>query len=88
MTDPDDIADGYKKPKQGEEKVNGCTCSVFQTAVRDGFIKSPGARSPHAQSFSKRYFITRYDEAKEVHHFMYIDYCPNCGKPIAQGEKK
>lgn len=82
MTDPDDIADGYKKPEKGEEETGGCPCSIFQTAVRDRFIKPPGTRIPQTQSFSKRYVITRYDEVREMHYFMYIDYCPNCGRRI------
>lgn len=82
MIDPDDIADGYKKPEKGEEETSGCTCSAFEVAVQNGFIRSPGDRIPHTRSFSKKYFITRYDEVREMHYFIYIDYCPNCGRRI------
>ena len=82
MIDSDDIANGYKKPEKGKEETGGCPCSIFQTAVRDGYIKSPGTRIPHTQSFSKEYFITRYDKVREMYHFLYIIYCPNCGRRI------
>lgn len=82
MIDPDDIANGHKKPEGGDNKTNGCICSIFKIAVRDGFIKSPGERIPHTLTFSKKYFITHYDEIRGTHHFMYINHCPNCGKAI------
>ena len=85
MIDPDDIADGYVKAVEGNNEMEGCACNVFKIAVRDRFIKSPGDRLPHTLVFAKKYFITHYNERKEMNHFMYIKHCPNCGQAINRG---
>ena len=87
MIDPDDIANNYKKPDEEDNEMNNCICDAFKTAVRNGLIKLPGNRIPHTQSFSKEYFITRYDEIREMNYFMYIKHCPNCGQAIKRGGK-
>lgn len=88
MIDADDIADSYKNSDGENSEMKTCACDAFKDAVRDRLIQPPGNRIPHTQSFSKEYFITRYDERKEMNHFMYIKHCPNCGQAIKRGDKR
>jgi len=57
-------------------------CNVFKEAVRDGFVRKPGTRIPHSYGFAQKYFITRYDEIRDMTLYMYIRHCPNCGKEL------
>lgn len=64
-----------------------CECTAFNRAVKDGFIKKPGQRLPNSHSFSKKYFITHYDRLTEMNYFMYLEFCPKCGKKVKDNDK-
>lgn len=61
-------------------------CEPFKKAVVNGFVKEPGERLPHRQSYSTKYFIIKHDELRKTTPHMDITHCPHCGEKLKNRE--
>ncbi len=73
MTDPDDIANGYRKPEKGEY-----CCPFLKEKVEDGFINAEYVDSEW------RYFVSleMYPSENKIHVHNRLWYCPYCGEKL------
>lgn len=61
-------------------------CKPFKQAIVNGFIKAPGERIPHRQTYSTKYFIIKQDELRKTTPHRYITHCPFCGEKLNNEE--